>query len=92
MCSFYLQLVCDRSTLYASGCAAGRAFPHYTVKSLSKEQLKSRSEALLLYISPDPAGAPLSVDEAHSLNAAINGTLALPVSDRNLLGKLHIYF
>ena len=73
----YVQLVCDKANLFASGCAAGRAFPLYNMKTGDCSQADASGEAgesCLLYIPPNAEDAPLSGEEAHALNFAIKGT------------------
>ena len=73
-----MQLVCDRANLFASGCAAGRAFPVYNMKTGDHSQADKSEEARgasLVYISPNTQDAPLSAEEAHTLNCAIKGIL-----------------
>lgn len=76
-CATCVQLVCDKANLFASGCAAGRAFPLYNMKTGDCSQADAGEEAgesFLLYISPNTEDAPLAGEEAHALNCAIKGT------------------
>lgn len=75
-CAMCVQLVCDKANLFASGCAAGRAFPLYNMKTGDCSQADAGEEAgesFLLYISPNTEDAPLAGEEAHALNCAIKG-------------------
>ena len=71
-----VQLVCKKPNLFASGCAAGRAFPLYNMKTGDSSQAdkEKAGESCLLYISPNAEDAPLAGEEAHALNYAIRGT------------------
>ena len=74
-----VQLVCEKPNLFASGCAAGRAFPLYNMKtgdSIQADKEKA-GESCLLYIPPSAEDAPLAGEEAHALNYAIKGSRTL---------------